>query len=58
MSSAVQNDKAAIPTDTVRAVKDAGMVKQIDYRPSRERELRKSAQRCIAAYTDAIEGLL
>ena len=34
----------AIPTDTVRAVKDAGMVKQIDYRPSRERELRKSAE--------------
>ncbi len=29
----------AIPTDTVRAVKDAGLVKSIDYRPSREREL-------------------
>ncbi|MGY4533731.1 hypothetical protein ACVW0Y_002864 [Pseudomonas sp. TE3786] len=29
----------AIPTDTVRAVKDAGLVSAIDYRPSREREL-------------------
>lgn len=29
----------AIPTDTVRAVKQAGMVEKIDYRPSREREL-------------------
>jgi len=29
----------AIPTDTVRAVQNAGLVKQIDYRPSREREL-------------------
>jgi hypothetical protein len=29
----------AIPTDTVRAVKQAGMVENIDYRPSREREL-------------------
>ncbi len=29
----------AIPTDTVRAVKDVGLVKSIDYRPSREREL-------------------
>ncbi len=29
----------AIPTDTVRAVKDAGLVRSIDYRPSREREL-------------------
>ncbi|MEN0107429.1 MAG: DUF4105 domain-containing protein, partial [Pseudomonas sp.] len=29
----------AIPTDTVRAVKDAGLVSRIDYRPSREREL-------------------
>src|SRR5476651_1204913 len=29
----------ANPTDTVRAVQNAGLVKQIDYRPSREREL-------------------
>lgn len=29
----------AIPADTVRAVKDAGLVERIDYRPSREREL-------------------
>ena len=29
----------AIPTDTVKAVKQAGIVGEIDYRPSREREL-------------------
>jgi hypothetical protein len=29
----------AIPADTVRAVRDAGLVTGIDYRPSREREL-------------------
>ncbi|MGV8919070.1 MAG: DUF4105 domain-containing protein [Pseudomonas sp.] len=29
----------AIPTDTVRAVKDAGMVEKTNYRPSAEREL-------------------
>lgn len=29
----------AIPTDTVKAVSAAGLVQQIDYRPSREREL-------------------
>ncbi|MEK1907101.1 MAG: DUF4105 domain-containing protein [Pseudomonas sp.] len=29
----------AIPTDTVRAVQQAGLVERIDYRPSREREL-------------------
>ncbi|MEB0042478.1 DUF4105 domain-containing protein [Pseudomonas sp. MH10] len=29
----------AIPTDTVRAVKQAALVEKIDYRPSREREL-------------------
>ncbi len=29
----------AIPTDTVKAVRDAGLVEKIDYRPSREREL-------------------
>jgi hypothetical protein len=34
----------AIPTDTVRAVKEAGLVSSIDYRPSRERELLARAQ--------------
>ncbi|TKA93110.1 DUF4105 domain-containing protein [Halopseudomonas bauzanensis] len=29
----------AIPADTVRAVKDAGLVQDINYRPSREKEL-------------------
>ncbi len=29
----------AIPTDTVKAVKQAGLVERTDYRPSREREL-------------------
>ena len=29
----------AIPTDTVRAIKQAGMVERIDYRPSREKQL-------------------
>ena len=29
----------AVPTDTVRAIKDAGLVERVDYRPSREREL-------------------
>ncbi|MDB6146183.1 MAG: rane protein [Pseudomonas sp.] len=29
----------AIPTDTVRAIKDAGLVEKTEYRPSREREL-------------------
>ena len=33
----------AIPTDTVRAVKDAGLIEHIDYRPSRERELLERA---------------
>lgn len=34
----------AIPTDTVKAVKDAGLVQKIDYRPSRERELLERAK--------------
>ena len=29
----------AIPADTVRAVKDAGLIERIDYRPSREHDL-------------------
>ncbi|UVE18473.1 DUF4105 domain-containing protein [Pseudomonas sp. LS44] len=34
----------AIPTDTVRAVKEAGLVERIDFRPSRERELLARAE--------------
>ncbi|NWD75598.1 DUF4105 domain-containing protein [Pseudomonas gingeri] len=34
----------AIPTDTVKAVKDAGLVEKVDYRPSRERELLERAK--------------
>jgi hypothetical protein len=34
-----QFELTAIPTDTVKAVKDAGLVDTINYRPSREREL-------------------
>ncbi len=34
----------AIPTDTVRAVKEAGLVERIDYRPSREKELLARAE--------------
>ncbi|NMY02443.1 DUF4105 domain-containing protein [Pseudomonas sp. WS 5059] len=34
----------AIPTDTVKAVKDVGLVEKIDYRPSRERELLERAK--------------
>ncbi|RON21334.1 hypothetical protein BK660_11690 [Pseudomonas brassicacearum] len=34
----------AIPTDTVKAVKEAGLVQSIQYRPSRERELLSRAE--------------
>ncbi|WP_367254695.1 DUF4105 domain-containing protein [Pseudomonas sp. stari2] len=34
----------AIPTDTVKAVKEAGLVEHIEYRPSRERELLSRAE--------------
>jgi len=34
----------AIPTDTVKAVKEAGLVEKIEYRPSRERELLERAK--------------
>ncbi|HHS7809883.1 DUF4105 domain-containing protein [Pseudomonas putida] len=34
----------AIPTDTVKAVKEAGLVENIEYRPSRERELLSRAE--------------
>jgi hypothetical protein len=34
----------AIPTDTVKAVKESGLVEHIEYRPSRERELLSRAE--------------
>lgn len=34
----------AIPTDTVRAVKGAGLIDKVDYRPSREKELLARAE--------------
>ncbi|WP_323161207.1 DUF4105 domain-containing protein [Pseudomonas fluorescens] len=34
----------AIPTDTVKAVKESGLVESIEYRPSRERELLSRAE--------------
>ncbi|GFM51937.1 membrane protein [Pseudomonas cichorii] len=34
-----QFELTAIPTDTVKAIKAAGLVEKIEYRPSREREL-------------------
>ncbi|MCO8170548.1 DUF4105 domain-containing protein [Pseudomonas sp. 21LCFQ02] len=39
-----QFELTAIPTDTVKAVKAAGLVDKIDYRPSRERELLSRAE--------------
>ncbi|EPL11011.1 DUF4105 domain-containing protein [Pseudomonas sp. TH05] len=42
----------AIPTDTVKAVKEAGLVEKIDYRPSRERELLSRAQPLSGAEQD------
>ncbi|MEG1041580.1 MAG: DUF4105 domain-containing protein [Pseudomonas sp.] len=39
----------AIPTDTVKAVKQSGLVERIDYRPSRERELLERAKPLDAA---------
>lgn len=39
----------AIPTDTVRAVKQSGLVESIDYRPSREKELLARAEPLDAA---------
>ena len=38
----------AIPTDTVKAVKEAGLVESIEYRPSRERELLSRAEQLTA----------
>ncbi|MFJ4376428.1 DUF4105 domain-containing protein [Pseudomonas japonica] len=56
----------AIPTDTVKAVKHAGLVERVDYRPSRERELlaraaplEKDEQRqvlALAADTDHLQS--
>ncbi|MDX5371792.1 MAG: DUF4105 domain-containing protein [Pseudomonadaceae bacterium] len=42
----------AIPADTVRAVKEAGLVEHIDYRPSREKELLARAAPLDAAELD------
>lgn len=42
----------AIPTDTVRAVKQAGLVARTDYRPSRERELLGRAEQLNGAEQD------
>ena len=42
----------AIPTDTVRAVKQTGLIASTDYRPSRERELLGRAEQLNAAEQD------
>ncbi|MEO4047205.1 DUF4105 domain-containing protein [Pseudomonas sp. CAU 1711] len=42
----------AIPADTVRAVKQAGLVERIDYRPSHERELQTRSAPLNAAELD------
>ncbi|WPN58864.1 DUF4105 domain-containing protein [Pseudomonas sp. P9_31] len=42
----------AIPTDTVKAVKQAGLVESIEYRPSRERELLSRAEPLTAEEQD------
>ena len=47
----------AIPTDTVKAVNDAGLVRQIDYRPSRERELQNRAAPLSVAEQDQLMQL-
>ena len=47
----------AIPADTVRAVKEAGMVQRIDYRPSREKELMARAEPLDAAELAWVERL-
>jgi hypothetical protein len=47
----------AIPTDTVKAVNDAGLVQQIDYRPSRERELQARAAPLNQAEQDQLMQL-
>ncbi|MDH1262368.1 DUF4105 domain-containing protein [Pseudomonas sp. GD03944] len=47
----------AIPTDTVRAIKDAGLVDRIDYRPSRERELLARAEPLSADEQDWVLSL-
>ncbi|MBD8496307.1 DUF4105 domain-containing protein [Pseudomonas syringae] len=39
-----QFDLTAIPTDTVKAIKAAGLVEKTEYRPSRERELLSRAE--------------
>ena len=42
----------AIPADTVKAVKDAGLIERIDYRPSHERELQQRAAPLTAGELD------
>ncbi|HSC82595.1 MAG TPA: DUF4105 domain-containing protein, partial [Pseudomonas sp.] len=42
----------AIPTDTVRAIENAGLVASVDFRPSRERELLASAKPLDSAEQD------
>ena len=48
----------AIPTDTVRAVKNAGLIERIDYRPSREGTARprRTARPCRARLGQAPGG--
>ena len=47
----------AIPTDTVKAVDDAGLVEQINYRPSRERELQSRANALSPAEQELLQQL-
>jgi len=47
----------AIPTDTVRAVKQAGMVDRIDYRPSREKQLLARAEQLQESEQDWVLAL-
>ncbi|MBV2132648.1 DUF4105 domain-containing protein [Pseudomonas sp. MAP12] len=47
----------AIPADTVRAVKNAGLIERIDYRPSRERELLARAAPLEAAEQGWVQRL-
>lgn len=47
----------AIPTDTVKAVDDTGLVEQINYRPSRERELQSRANALSPAEQELLKQL-
>ena len=48
----------AIPTDTVRAILDAGLVQQVAFRPSRERELLSRSASLSAAELDWVLRLV